>query len=143
MKIRLVDESIYNISRAEIVNSRLEIDFTDKTAEAVQEICSVPANMANIELLTDENEMFGELPGWSVYGGVMLNGETKTAIMTKAVNVTEQRITAAEANALEAKTATVGQGQAIEALEETATANATQITDLQLAIVEIYEGLEV
>lgn len=143
MKIRLVDESIYSISRAEIVNSRLEIDFVGKTAEEVQKICSVPANMANIELLTDENEMFGELPGWSVYSGVMLNDETKTAIMTKAVNVTEQRITAAEANALEAKTATVGQAQEIDELEETASANATQITDLQLAIVEIYEGLEV
>lgn len=136
MKIRLVDKTIYTVSRAEIVNSRLEIDFTDKTAEEVQEIFSVPANLAVIELLTDADEKFGELPDWSVYGGVLLNGETKTVILTKAVNVTEQRLNSAEANALSAKT------EAVEAKKAT-DINATQITDLQLAVVEIYEGMGV
>ena len=135
MKIRLVDKTIYTVSRAEIVNSRLEIDYTDKTAEEVQEIFSVPPNHAVIELLTDLEEKFWELPGWSVLGGVMLNGETKTAILTKAVDVTEQRLTSAEANALSAKT------EAEEAKKAT-DINATQITDLQLAVVEIYEGME-
>ena len=135
MKIRLVDKTIYTVSRAEIVNNRLEIDFTDKTAEEVQEIFSVPANLETIELLTDADEKFGELPSLNVYGGVLLNDETKTVILTKAIDVTEQRLTSAEANALSAKT------EAEEA--KTATdINATQITDLQLAVVEIYEGME-
>lgn len=136
MKIRLVDKTIYTVSRAEIVNSRLEIDFTDKTAEEVQEIFSVPANLETIELLTDADEKFGELPSWNVYGGVLLNDETKTVILTKAIDVTEQRLTSAEANALSAKT------EAEEAKKAT-DINATQITDLQLAVVEIYEGMEV
>ncbi|MBC5689790.1 hypothetical protein H8S37_12775 [Mediterraneibacter sp. NSJ-55] len=135
MKIRLVDKTIYTVSRAEIVNSRLEIDFIDKTAEEVQEIFSVPANLETIELLTDSEEKFGELPGWSVLGGVLLNNETKTVILTKAIDVTEQRLTSAEANALSAKT------EAEEAKKAT-DINATQITDLQLAVVEIYEGME-
>ena len=97
MKIKLVDNTIYTVSRAELTSGRLEIDFIDKTAEEVQEICSIPANLATIELLTDTGEKFGELPDWSVYGGVMLNGETKTASLTKAANITEQRLTAAEA----------------------------------------------
>lgn len=118
MKIRLVDKTIYTVSRAEIVNSRLEIDFTDKTAEEVQEIFSVPANLKTIELLTDSKEKFGELPGWSVYGGVLLNDETKTVILTKAVNVTEQRLTSAESDALAAKTATEAQEKEIEQLKE-------------------------
>ena len=84
MKIRLVDKTIYTVSRAEIVNNRLEIDFTDKTAEEVQEIFSVPANLETIELLTDADEKFGELPSWNVYGGVLLNDETKTVILTKS-----------------------------------------------------------
>lgn len=135
MKIRLVDKTIYTVSRAEIVNNRLEIDFTDKTAEEVQEIFSVPANLETIELLTDADEKFGELPSWNVYGGVLLNDETKTVILTKAIDVTEQRLTSAEANALSAKT------EAEEAKKAT-DINATQITDLQLAVVEIYEGME-
>ena len=135
MKIRLVDKTIYTVSRAEIVNNRLEIDFTDKTAEEVQEIFSVPANLETTELLTDADEKFGELPSWNVYGGVLLNDETKTVILTKAIDVTEQRLTSAEANALSAKT------EAEEAKKAT-DINATQITDLQLAVVEIYEGME-
>lgn len=118
MKIKLVDNTIYAASRAEIINGRLEIDFINKTAEEVQEICSIPANLATIDLLTDAEEKFGELPDWSVYGGVMLNGETKTAILTKAANVTEQRLTAAEADALEAKTTTQEQAKEIIQIKE-------------------------
>ena len=70
----------------------------------MQVIFSAPENLQVIELLTDAGDKFGELPGWTVYGGVMLNGQTKTAILTKEPDVTVERITAAEAAALEAKT---------------------------------------
>lgn len=104
MKTRMVDGTVYTVSRAEVTNGRLEIDHQDKTTEEVQEIYSTPGNLHLIELLSDSGEKFGELPGWTVYGGVMLNGQTKTAILTKEPDVTAERITAAEAAALEAKT---------------------------------------
>ena len=70
MKLRLVDQTIHAITRAEIINGRLEIDFADKTAEEVEAICSVPANFAEIELLTDSDEVFSDgIRGWTVYGG--------------------------------------------------------------------------
>ena len=47
--------------------------------------------------------MFGKLPGWTVYGGVTLVGDTKTVILTKEPNVTAERIAGAEATAIEAK----------------------------------------
>ena len=56
-----------------------------------------------IELQTDKGEMFGKLPGWTVYGGVTLVGDTKTVILTKEPNVTAERIAGAEATAIEAK----------------------------------------
>lgn len=118
MKIRLVDKTIYSVTRAEIVNGRLEIDFFDKTAEEVQDLCQVPANLDEIELLTDGEEVYGKLSGWSVYGGVTLVGDTKTAILTKAPNVTEERITSAEADALAAKAAAAEQAQDIADLKE-------------------------
>lgn len=92
MKLKLVNQNVYVASRAEITNGRLEIDFKDKTAEEIQAIFSEPANLAVIELQTDEGEMFGELPGWIVYGGVTLVGDTKTVILTKEPSVTAERI---------------------------------------------------
>lgn len=128
MKLRLVDQTTHVITRAEIKNGRLEIDFTDKTAEEVEAICSVPANFAEIKLLTDSDEVFSDgIRGWTVYGGTLLLNNVKTAIMTKAPNVTEERLAAAEANALAARTATQEQGQEIDQAN----------TNLQMAIAEL------
>lgn len=118
MKIRLVDKNTYEITRAEIISGRLEIDFADKSAEEVQEICSVPANLDTIELLTDGDKVYGIHTNWTKYGGVMLNGDIKTAILTQPVDVTEERVTTAEANALAAKTATEDQAAEIEQLKK-------------------------
>ena len=40
MKIKLVDNTIYNVTRADVTNGRLEIDFTgtENSAEEIQEI---------------------------------------------------------------------------------------------------------
>ena len=51
MKIRLIDGSVHEAKRAEVMNGRLEIDIQDKTAEEIQDIFSVPALLTNIELL--------------------------------------------------------------------------------------------
>lgn len=119
MKIRLVDQTIYTVNRVEIVDGRLEVDFAEKSAEEIDEICSVPANWNEIELLTDLGEVFSNgIKGWTAYGGTLLLGQVKTAIFTKAPNVTEERITAAEADALAAKTAAAEQAQDIAELKE-------------------------
>lgn len=119
MKIRLVDKTTHEITRAEIIDGRLEIDFSGKTAEEVEEICSVPANFEEIELLADSGEVFSDgIKGWTVYGGTLLLDGKTTAIMTKAANVTEERLAAAEANALAAKTATEEQAKDIEELKK-------------------------
>lgn len=129
MKIKLVDGTVYPVNRAEITNGRLEIDFQIQSSETLQEIFTEPGNLANIELLTDAGDKFGDVPGWTVFGGVMLVGETKTVILTKETDTTQERLVRIESNALAAKS-----------LSEDA---ANQITDLQMALTEIYEGLEV
>lgn len=143
MKLRLVNNETYPIERAEIVDGRLEIDFKEKTAEEVQVICDDPGNLDQIELLTDADDVFSVLDGWTKYGGVMLNGEIKTAILSQPANITEKRITSAEATAAEAKQEVKDQAETIKAIEEANGANEQQITDLQLALCEIYEGMEV
>lgn len=128
MKIKLVDGTVYPVNRAEITNGRLEIDFQTQSSETLQEIFTEPVNLANIELLTDAGDKFGDIPGWTVFGGVMLVGKTKTVILTKETDTTAERLTRAEADAIAAK----------KLSEE----SAGQITDLQIALTEIYEGLE-
>ena len=150
MKIRLVDETVYDVERAEVVDGRLEIDMTEKTAEEMQEIFSVPGNLSVIELMTDDDGVFSTLPGWTKYGGVLLNGTTKTVILIMPESVTEERLTQAEGDAIEAKTTaqkaeakTDAQGNTVKEIKETSNENATQITDLQMALCELYEGMEV
>ena len=118
MKLRLVDKTIYDIERAEIINGRLEIDFLDKTAEEVQTIFSTPENLATIELMNDTDNVFSQLDGWTKYGGTTLNGDIKTVILTQAANVTEERITSAEADALAAKQAMEQQAEDIEQIKK-------------------------
>ena len=136
MKIRMISGTTYEVSRADVTYGRLEIDFKDRTAEEVQNIFSNPAELSNIEFLTDKGEKFGELPGWTVYGGVTLLGDTVTVILTKEINSTTERITNAEARAL---LASVTAENAKTLSEDTA----SQVTDIQLALCEMYEGMGV
>lgn len=134
--IKLIDGSVYQVSRSEVVNGQLEIDFRDRSAEEVQEIFSTPANLANIEILTTDGEKYGDVIGYSVYSGVMLVGEIKTVILSHQTDPVQERLTAAESKALEASTL----AQEAQELLQSAV---TQITDLQMAMCELYEGMEV
>ena len=139
MKLKLINEEIYEIERAEIIDGRLEIDIKDKTAEEVQQIFNQSGNLNTIELLTDEGDVFSILDGWAKYGGVMLNGEIKTAILTQPAEEIEARVISAEADAAKANQTVKKQEEAIKILEEKNRANEKQITDLQLALCEVYE----
>lgn len=132
MKIRLVDGTVHAVTRAEVKNGRLEIGFAGKTAEEIQAIFDTPANLQNIEVLTDENDWTAELSGWSVYGGIYLIGDKKTVILSKPVNITEERLTNAEAKAIQAE------GRATEAGNK-ATSLAEELTQTQLALCEVFE----
>ena len=135
MKIKLVDNTIYNVARADVTNGRLEIDFTgtENTAEEIQDIFAEPSNLVNIELLNDDDEKFGDLPGWIVYGGIMVMNDTKTVLLTKEPDTTADRLAHAEANAISANCNA-------ETAKELSQETAGQVTDLQIALTEIYEG---
>ena len=118
MKARLIDKTTYNIERAEIINGRLELDTKENTAEELQTGFSNPANLGTIELLTDDGAVFSKMEGWTKYGGITLSGEKKTVILTQAASITEERITAAESAALEAKQAAKEQTEEIAEIKE-------------------------
>ena len=136
MKIRLIDGSVHDVTRAEVTNGRLEIDFQNISSEEIQKIFSIPALLTNIDLLTDDDRVTGSIPGYIVYSGVMLLGDTKTLLLTTESNVTAERLANAEANATLANAvAEVAKTMSVEM--------AKQMTDLQIAMCELYEGMEV
>lgn len=96
MKIKLIDGSVYSAERAEVTNGRLEVDFRDKSAEEIQTIFTEKGNIANIELLTNDGNKFGEVPGFTSYGGVMVFGDIRTVILTKDVDMKEERLVGIE-----------------------------------------------
>lgn len=118
MKARLINKTTYNIERAEIINGCLELDMKENTAEELQEVFRNPENLSTIELMTDEGSVFSKLEGWTKYGGITLSGEKKTAILTQAASVTEERITAAESAALEARQTAERQTEEIAEIKE-------------------------
>lgn len=118
MKARLINKTTYNIERAEIINGCLELDMKENTAEELQEVFRNPENLSTIELMTDEGSVFSKLEGWTKYGGITLSGEKKTVILTQAASVTEERITAAESAALEARQTAERQTEEIAEIKE-------------------------
>ena len=96
MKIKLIDGSVYSAERAEVTNGRLEVDFINKSAEEIQTIFTEKGNIANIELLTNDGDKFGEVPGFASYGGVLVLGDIRTVILTKDVDMKEERLVGIE-----------------------------------------------
>ena len=103
MKIKLIDGSVYSVERAEVINGRLEVDFINKSAEEIQTIFTEKGNIANIELLTNDGNKFGEVPGFTSYGGVMVFGDIRTVILTKDVDMKEERLVGIESAILQLK----------------------------------------
>ena len=132
MKIKLVDGSVHSVTRAEVTDGRFEIDFKEESCEDIQEIFLDPVNLASIELQTLDGEKFGEVPGYTVYSGIMFMGDTKTVILAQETDKVQERITNAEAKALSASVA----AESAKALSED---TASQVTDLQMAMCELYE----
>lgn len=132
MKIRLLDGSIYPVERVDVSNGKLEIDFVERSPEELQAIFSTPALLEKIDLLGDDNELVGEHTGWTVYAGIFFFGDRDTVSLIKEADSVQNRITTAEAKAIEAASLA---REAQETLENAT----TQITDLQLALCEMYE----
>lgn len=92
-KIKLVDKTEYAATRAEIKEGRLEIDIVGKTSEEIQSIFrDNPANLAVIKLYIESGELFGTLYDWMEYGGILLNGDTNTVILSQVKDTLEARL---------------------------------------------------
>lgn len=125
-KIKLTDGTIINASNVEVVNGTLKITTTENTVEGLAEIFSDKSKTNYITLLTDSDKECGYKTGFTSFAGINYDAEgNKTVELFQPKDVTEARIANAEA----AANMTNDKLASIE----------TDITDVQLALVELYE----
>ena len=146
-KIKLTDGTIINASNVEVVNGILKITTTEKTVEELAEIFNDKGNTNLITLLTESGKECGYKTGFTSFAGITYDAEgNKTVELFQPKDVTEARIVNVEATANIAKEETLSVSSKVTELEEVASNTndkvisiKTDITDTQLALVEIYE----
>lgn len=92
MKLK-TSKGIYDIVNVEHKEGKLNIDFSEKTCEELQEIFSDKENITRLEIYEDDN-LTSVIPGYVVLERVTLQGDTKTVVLNKETDDTEKRITA-------------------------------------------------
>lgn len=129
-KIRLVNGTEYEVKNVKIVDGHLEIGFTDKTSEEIQHIFqNESTNLQEISLYTEDGKLFGTLSNWTKYAGVYLNGKVSFLLLIQTVDPIEQRITKAEATAIEAKQIVENQTTTFSLIKNAATISAQTFSD--------------
>lgn len=125
-KIKLTNGTIINASTVEVVNGTLKITTTEKTVEGLAEIFGDSANTNYIALLTESGKECGYKKGFTSFAGITYDAEgNKTVELFQPKDVNEARIANAEASA--------------NIVNEKVSSIETDITDVQLALVELYE----
>ena len=122
MKLK-TSTDIYTIVTANHENGKLNIEFEDKTCEALQEIFSDKSSLARLEVYTDDDGLMSVIPGYVVLESIVLQGDTKTVVLAKETDDVERRITELAENL---SSAAQEAGQAAEATAEN-TANIEQL----------------
>lgn len=147
MKIQLVDLTQYEINDIAVDNGTLKIDFKDKTAEEIETLLSNSGNLNKIEVLEEEtSESLYYFSGFTVFEGVYIKGDVKRGMLSKQPDPLLSRLDQAEQNSIEATT-TAGTAnttaedakKTAESANESTTTNASDITNLQEALAEVYE----
>lgn len=134
MKLK-ISNGIYDIVNAEHKEGKLNIEFSDKTCEELQEIFSEKDNLARLELLA-EDEVFSIITGYVVLERVTLQGDIKTVVLSKEADNAEKRITALSATLSETAKVT-------EQMAKTSEENAESIEKIKADINYIAMNMEV
>lgn len=125
-KIKLTDETIIECSNVEVVNGVLKITTNEYSVEELSEIFKDKNKTNLITLMTESEKVSGYKTGFTSFAGINYDAEgNKTVELFQPKDVTEARIANAEA--------------AANMVNEKVSSIETDITDVQLALVELYE----
>lgn len=118
-KIKLTNNAIINADSVELINGILKITTKELTVEELATLFSDKNNTNHITLMTESGLETGYKTGFTSFAGINYDANgTKTVELFQPKDVTEARL-----SNVEATTNTV----------------ASSITDVELAMVELYE----
>lgn len=146
-KIKLIDGTIINASNVEVVNGTLKITTTEYTVEELAEMFSDKNNTNYITLMTEGEKECGYKTGFTSFAGIDYDAEgNKTVELFQPKDIAEATIANAMATANIAQESVLNATEKLTELEATTSmtnekvaSSETDITDIQLALVEIYE----
>lgn len=160
-KIKLTNGTIINASNVELVSGVLKISTTESTVEELAEIFSNKEKTSLLILMTESGVESGYKKGFTSFAGINYDAEgVKTVELFQPKDVTEARISNAEATANFAKanaesansTASLANEKATSANEKSSSANKNAananakaveleniITETQLGLAELAE----
>lgn len=132
-KIKLSNGTIVNASDVQLVNGTLRITTSELTVEELAEIFSNKENTSLITLMTESEIETGYKKGFTSFAGINYDAEgVKTVELFQPKDVTEARISNAEA------TANLAKANAASA-DAKATDLENSITETQLGLAELAE----
>lgn len=101
-KIKLVDGTELNVTNVELVRGALKISTAELTVEELATMFSDKSNTNRIALLTDSGAECGYKTGFTSFAGINYDTEgVKTVELFQPVDITEARLSRAEAAANE------------------------------------------
>lgn len=94
MKLETTKNTL-TINNINHVDGKLNIEFiNDKACEELQKIFLNKEELAVLKIYTDEDALTSVIPGYVVLEQIILREDTKTVVLVKEADDTEQRITA-------------------------------------------------
>lgn len=118
-KIKLVNGTVINADSVELKNGILSITTKEHTVEELATLFSNKENTSLITLMTESGIETGYKTGFTSFAGITYGADgTKTVELFQPKDVTEARLSSVEA---------------------TTTTVANSVTDVELAMVELYE----
>lgn len=120
-KIKLTNGTVINADNVELINGIFKITTSDLTVEELATLFGDKSNTSCIVLMTESGIESGYKSGFTSFAGINYGPDgAKTVELFQPKDVTEARISNAEA---------------------TANSVATSVTDLELAMTELYETM--
>ena len=118
-KIKLTNGTVINADSIELVNGTLRITTSEHTVEELAALFSDKSNTSRITLMTEGGVETGYKAGFTSFAGINYGADgSKTVELFQPKDVTEARLSNVEA---------------------TTSSVAGSVTDIELAMVELYE----
>ena len=98
MKARLIDGTEYTFLDSNIENGTLVMSFEGQDSETLQTAFKNESNLSKIELIADDEGVYGYYENYTKYAGIFLKDDVCTVYLTQPKDELESRVGTIESN---------------------------------------------